>query len=404
MRSTMTAITGAVALAAAAAVGVFFAAGLASAAPARQAGPARQAAAPAPTLGTIAFVTPARGYGLFTGSNSSKTRCTELAGSTADGGAVFGHLTAVLSYNCADVSPAAILANDGRGDLFVYGPGLFVSHDGGRHWTRSAQPGRVLSVQAIGRSVWMVQAVCPHPARTTSACALRLAQSANGGRTWHAARAPAGAAVPLDSPALFTGLQTWLIRTGPSAAYLFGAPGGTHGVEPLWYTANAGRTWSKRQLTCSRAASWYVAAAVAPEGTLFAVCAGEPSAGNQFKVAARSTTGGRTWTLHGCPDGEAFCNDTLTGGYLGEISAISASTAFLVGSRSQLLVTKDGGAKWKGVSAVTAGQGGSTGQVIFFGAKDGIVTGNDDNANEQIALWHTTDGGARWTVLLPRIS
>jgi photosystem II stability/assembly factor-like uncharacterized protein len=401
MHKTVTAITGAAALVAAAAIGLFFAAGLASAVPGRQ---TASATAPAPTLGPIAFAAPARGYGLFTGRSSNNIRCTESVGSTSDGGAVFGHLAAVLSYNCADLSPAAGLATDGRGDLFVYGPGLFVSHDGGRGWTRSAEPGRVLSVEAIGRSVWMVQAVCPHPATAASACALRLTESANGGRTWRARQAPAGSAVASDSPALLTGLQTWLLRTGPSSAYLFGAPGGAHGIAPLWYTATAGRTWSKRQLTCSRAASWYVAASVAPEETLFAVCAGEPSAGNQFKVAARSTTGGRTWTLHGCPNGQAFCNDTLTGGYLGQISAISASTAFLVGSRSQLLVTRDGGAKWQGVRAVTAGQGGSTGQVIFFGAKDGIVTGNDDNANEQIALWHTTDGGERWTVVLPRIS
>lgn len=356
----------------------------------------------APVLGSVAFITPARGYGLFTAEASG--RYEELAGSTTDGGAVFGHRAKVLSYSCANSSPAGNLAADGHGDVFAYDPDLFVSHDGGKAWTRSAQPGMVLSVETIGTSVWMVEAVCPHTASATAACKLRLTQSANGGRTWRAVAVPAKATVLKSESIAFHYGQTWLLRTGRSSGYLLSPPQGTRGIERLWYTSDSGRTWSAaRQLRCDRAAGWYAAASVAPGGTLFAVCAGEPGGGQQIKVAARSATGGRTWTLHGCPHGQLFCQITLTGGYLGQITAVSASTVYLVGGRSQLMVTRNGGATWHAVSAVTAGDAGGTGQVMFFGAKDGIVTGNDDNADEQIALWRTSDGGTRWTVVLPRL-
>ncbi len=358
----------------------------------------------APELGSVAFTTPERGYALFTAVTGG--RYEELAASTTDGGAVYGHPAKVLSYNCADSSPAAQLAVDGHGDGFVYDPDLFVTHDGGKTWARSVQPGRVLSVEAIGTSVWMVEAVCPHSPAATSACKLTLLQSANGGRTWHTAAVPAKATVPLESGEniSFSYGQTWLIRTGPSSGYLLSDPQGTRGIEPLWYTANSGRTWSARQLPCGRATGWYAAASVAPSGTLFAVCAGEPGVGLQTKVAARSANGGRTWALHGCPNGQLFCRITLTNGYLGQIDAVSASTVYLVGDRSQLTVTRDGGAKWQAVSGVTANDSGGTGQVLFFGTRDGIVTGNDANANERIALWHTSDGGKHWTVVVPRVS
>ncbi len=400
MRKTVLALVTSAAALTAAAIAV----AAAAAAPASAAGaaaPPPTCATGAPVLGSVAFTTTERGYGLFTAEAGG--RYEELAAATTDGGADFSHPAKVLSYGCGNSSPAPKLAEDGHGDGFAYDPDLYVTHNDGKTWARSVQPGRVVSVEAIGQSVWLVEAVCPHSASATATCKLRLLQSANGGRTWRTAAVPAKATVPADSIAFSYG-QTWLIRTGASSGYLLDAPQGTHGTEPLWYTANSGRSWSARQLPCSLPAGWYASSSVAPGGTLFAVCAGEPGAGNQFKIAARSTNGGRSWTLHGCPDGQTFCNDSLTGGYLGQIWAVSASTVYLVGDRSQLTVTRDGGAKWQGVSGVAANDSGGTGQVVFFGTKDGIVTGNDINANEQIALWHTTDGGKHWSVVLPRVS
>ncbi len=96
----------------------------------------------------------------------------------------------------------------------------------------------------------------------------------------------------------------------------------------------------------------------------------------------------------GCPP--------LSFGYLGSIDAVSSRTAFLVGSRSSLLITRDGGIRWRMVRPLIGDSGGGTGQVIFFSCSRGVVLGEDGNDNELPTIWHTSDGGARWSAVLPR--
>jgi len=119
------------------------------------------------------------------------------------------------------------------------------------------------------------------------------------------------------------------------------------------------------------------AVSAAPDGALFAACAGQPGAGEQGKTVERSLNGGRTWT-RGESRGIGHCGGDLGAGYLGEIAALDARTVYLVGERSSLLVTHDGGAMWGMVKAVTAGTDAGTSQVLFFDRRDGLVLGVDD--------------------------
>ena len=93
-------------------------------------------------LAAIAFTSPAAGYGSFTGQVGG--RCQVLAGRTTDGGARFAHLARVTAWPCSSYPPAAALTADSHGDAFLYGPGLFVTHDGGRTWANGHQPGVVV--------------------------------------------------------------------------------------------------------------------------------------------------------------------------------------------------------------------------------------------------------------------
>jgi hypothetical protein len=47
--------------------------------------------------------------------------------------------------------------------------------------------------------------------------------------------------------------------------------------------------------------------------------------------------------------------------------------------------------------AFTSPRAGDTSQVQFFSRSAGIVLGIDQNAGQTPAIWHTSDGGARWT-------
>jgi len=138
-------------------------------------------------------------------------------------------------------------------------------------------------------------------------------------------------------------------------------------------------------------------------GALFAVCASQPGAGFQPKWVARSADGGRSWTRHAACFSQACQGNPLGSGYLGSIDAVSASTVYLVGDRSPLLVTRDGGSHWSAVRAVTAGTDGGTGEVAFTSKSDGIVVGLDSGDNEAPTIWVTSDGGLRWSALHPRI-
>jgi len=353
-------------------------------------------------LGAIAFVTPKDGYGSFTGQAGG--RCHMLAGRTTDGGASFGALAAITAFPCGGYMPATALAADGHGDVFFYDPGFYVSHDGGRAWAAAHQPGTVLAVAAAGRSVWLVRADCR---RGASTCPLRLLESADGGRSWAASPAqPPGATVravggqPAQEPAAG---QTWLLRTGRSSGYVLSNP--ANDAAPMWFTADAGMSWSRRQVRCGPIGAMSATLTAAPDGTLLAVCAGQPTAGYQEKSSGRSADGGRSWTVRTpCPPPRFACHPgvPLDLGYLAQITAASASTGFLAGDRSPLLVTTDGGRHWRTVRPVIGDSGGGTFQVIFVSRRAGFVLGDDARNNELPTIWRTTDGGTRWSFVVPR--
>ncbi len=353
-------------------------------------------------LTDIAFFDPSTGYGLFT--RQDQPTCQAVVGSTVTGGAFFGSLTTVTSWPCATGAPVSKLAFDDHGDGFLYGPDLFVTHDAGVTWSQVPQAGVVLSVEALGTSIWAIESSCPAPTDLSNPCPMRLLESADGGRTW------VGVAVPSGATTVGLGAQSWLVRVSVTAAYLASnpsfSPEAQPSTAPLWYTADGGRTWSARRVECAFNALADVIA-VAPDGTLVAVCADQPSAGTQAKSTVRSTDGGLTWRIMTpCPgDGGALtfaCSTTgpLPAGYLGEIDAVTGATVYLLGGRSPLLVTHDGGVTWAEAAAPIGDEPGGYQNVIFFNESDGIVLG-DNGQTGVTTIWSTSNGGATWQSVIP---
>ena len=366
-----------------------------------------------PGLMDLALFSPTNGYALFE-SNGNPT-CSVSVGHTADAGAQFSPPVTVASWNChqgSGIGPVDALAFDDHGDGFAYGPGLIVSHDAGQTWAPVPHAGTVLSVAALGSSVWMVESECPAGAALeASVCHLLVMESGDGGRTWaRSPSQPGGTVIPPQEQA-----SASLIRLSPSAAYVMGNPASPSQVisggsttfgpadETLWYTADGGATWSPRTQPCAMGASttelW-----VAPDGTLWAACATEGGAGEQMKTVSVSTDGGTTWSLRSNGTVDVAASQPLDSGYLGGIAAVSATRAYLIGGRMSLLVTDDGGVTWQVVSSVDSGESaGGTYQVIFFNPAQGVVFGNDLNDNLGYALWSTSDGGLTWAAVVPKI-
>ena len=356
-----------------------------------------------PALDAIAFSDREHGVGLFVDGTSA--RCVASSGSTADGGAHFGTLTVLADWRCAGSPTVSQVATDGRGDVFAFGPGLIVSHDDAATWTPARALGSVLAVQAAGTSVWMATRDCRGIGAARRSCPVRVLESPDGGRHWKPARSqPAGAAVTRGAVGAPAFGQTWLLRTSRSSGYVLSSAITGTASATLSFTSDGGSTWSHRPLPC-RTRSLSTVLAVAPDGTLVAVCAGEPSAGFQAKSLAISRDGGRRWSQPGpCsahPGGTACAHSPLSQGYLGEAVATSAQTVYVIGDRSGLLITRDGGSHWRNLAATVGDVNGTPAQVAFFGRSDGTVLGRENTAQAPIAIWHTTDGGRSWSAVTP---
>lgn len=331
----------------------------------------------------VAFFNATVGYGLFAARTQSA--CGIAVAYTVDGGAHFKPPVAVSS--CSRFSNArrsvtsASIAFDDHGDGFVYGTGLFVTHDGGVTWQAEAQPGPVLSVEALGSSIWMLEDRCPTPT-----CTARLLESTDGGTTWH----------PTPVRPAMTNHSPQLVRVSTEAAYVLTAPvyerPGTGVAVPLWYTSDGGRSWAQRSVPC---AGLGVTLSAAPTGRLFAACAGEPGAGNQAKGVHVPKDGGASWStpeVCASTDVSGTCKG-LTAGYLGTLVAVSAATAYLAGPRSPVRKTTDGGATWKVVLTSRTIPTKSS-ALTFFNSTDGLVVGEAGGVS---TLFHTSDGGKHWT-------
>jgi hypothetical protein len=360
-------------------------------------------------LTSLALASPQHGDGLFVSQRG--TDCAALSGVTTDGGARFRSAAVITRWNCNDSAPVAWIAADSGGDAFAYGPSLLIASSAAGPWHKSPQAGTVLSVSAVGRSVWMLLARCRGAASTPDGCVLHLVESGNGGRTWQPVKSqPPGAVTrgsesgPSYEPAAG---QTWLLRAGRSVAYVLASPAvsdrGKSDAATLWYTANGGASWSRRRLGCGIDAL-SVSLARAPAGALVGVCADEPSTGSQVKTTLTSSNNGRTWTLHAGCGFSPGCRDRLYSGYLGQVAAVSARTAFLVGDRSSLLVTTDGGRHWHAVRPVVGDTSGGTFQVTFLGRSSGVVLGQGGATNEKVDVFRTSDGGRIWSRVIPRLS
>jgi photosystem II stability/assembly factor-like uncharacterized protein len=79
-----------------------------------------------------------------------------------------------------------------------------------------------------------------------------------------------------------------------------------------------------------------------------------------------------------------------------------ATTAALHEERSGLLVSHNDG----NPSAETGlgDQSGGPWQIVFVGARTGVVVGCSPKGPWRTAIWHTDDGGTSWTADVPSIT
>ena len=351
----------------------------------------------------VDFPAPGQAWGLFWEQYSAQGCAMAVAQQGSPGvfasPATFGH------FACGNYMGVSEVAIDGRGDVFAYGPELFVSHDGGRTFARDLQPGAILAVSAVGPSIWMLEAHCPANAAqaVSMPCPLALFTSNDGGRTFaqdaHLPRAAVRAGDVSHGPGL---RSNWLQRPSAGVGYVFVPPffgsqagASSPNAESVYRSADGGVSWT--QSSIGGCANAFVAeGSVNPQGQVMVICSGQPAAGYQAKSVFVSPSGGTAWQPRfGCMKlGCSSVNSPLNSGYLGLVAFISPTTAFSGGGRSQLLVSRDGGVSWHPVPGV-ASNGGDTYSGAFFGSV-GYIFG-DEGSVSQGYIWTTTDAGVSWS-------
>ena len=350
----------------------------------------------------VSFLDATDGYAIFRtgpyGVTSQKTCGRLFVGKTTDGGGQFSSVAELPG--CA----ADAITFDDRGDGFVYGPGLYVTHDGGRTWAVQKEPGNVLSVRPVGSSLWMLLSKCPEGQPKTSHlehCPVAFLTSSDGGKVWHPQRFPATALMSTSG----RGAPQSMVRIGASTGYVVSTPvqqfqpptTTTSGSVPLWFTSDGGESWVKRAIPCGTLGNvatpqertpGRAVVSASPTGALFAICGyAYPGQDNwsQYWTVLTSADGGVRWSK---------VASHVFGGHLGKLDAVSATTAFELGFHGALMKTTDAGATW--LPSKTVGVVTSPYALQFFTPTDGVVL-------DETALWHTTDGGASWTQGVPTV-
>ena len=327
-------------------------------------------------------------HGLLLLQGCSASLCTSLVEVTTNGGKNWKPRPAFLAYPTTAstrVQGADAVVFGSARDGWAYGPGLFVTHDGGRHFHRMKVSAPVLAVEAAGGQVWVLEQRC---SRNSCGHTVLLTGPA-GGNTLGPVTEPPG--FPLG-PGYVQGQQFPLAIVGAERHLVV-----LGGVVGLDVTTNGGRTWRQSRYPCQgpyvNSASAPGAVDLDPSGSLWLMCAGQPEGGYQPKQLWRSLDGGRKWLGP---------YQLSAHGYADSVDAVSATEAWAYGDHS-ILHSADGGHNWR--ATLVIGFNGGTGGPIGFSAvghEDAWAVVPTRYTSLPTELYRTTDGGRTWSLVKVR--
>lgn len=356
-----------------------------SAIPASEAGGSTGAAVFEPAAAS--FISPKRGWVLGRGGCSD---CAALR-VTRDGGRHWAPLPSLrvpLWYDKARSGAVSDVTFADARNGFLFGPGLLITHDGGRSWRRQSLP-PVLDVGVGAGHAFALTQAKPHGH-------VALWRMPVGHDRWSRLPLPAGAASRssgnvYSADLAVEGASVVLLRpgfTGPSVARPRNMAG------RIWASTDSGTSWRARAVPCTASDGGAALLAIAhghPSKWLVDCFDNEQSSQEQNTQhhLYRSVDGGASWkrisdpTRHNMPA-------LLAGNGAGDILLATDGIAdTLVGSL-------DGGRHWK----LLLHSGGSFfgwADLRFLTAKTGFVVGPTHYAPEH--LYRTDDGGRTWRIL-----
>ena len=283
--------------------------------------------------------------------------------------------TKICPANRGNYDPALSLRFVNTQDGWVFGPGLFATHDGGVTWQQENISGDVTDLTIAHGVVEALQTICT--ATEPVHCTYAILRSIDNGQTWQTRPLPSAIIdisnfIPLDSQNLF----------------FFGYDGNSN--LRTFSSQNGGFTWESKSLNFpDRCSNLDIDLAVVDKQNLWLVCTYLLGAGNEFKWVYTSSDGGVSWQL------KAQASDTQSDGgldslgYLDQLYAFSAQSAWMTFKRAPPLSTNDGGKTWHDINATAIGD-----------TETGLSVIRIDDQHiwvyERAMLLKTSDGGRTW--------
>jgi hypothetical protein len=220
-------------------------------------------------------------------------------------------------------------------------------------------------------------------------CRLKIAETTDGGLTWR----PTGLTklpLPLAEQHFRTTWRNGTRRGLRLAAVVnsrvaWGTSGASSGPFGLFLSRDGGLSWRKAVAPYPTPTAFWPPLVSAPTAEhAWVLVLGQPGAGQQRK-ALYETTDARHWRLRWRFNGSGY----------GESIAFSETGFGLLGElRGGLLVTRDGGRRWR-LASITSPEIAEPQALAVFGRRS-IVLVRDDRRGRVMKLYRSDDAGRRW--------
>jgi hypothetical protein len=330
---------------------------------------------------SASFLSPARGFVLGAVNCRTRRGCPARLAVTADGAARWHAVTApsVRLFNAGgnsltQASRVTSVVFASRRNGWLYGPGLWATHDGGGHWRRIVLGGNV--VPSLGGGVVAMAAAAGNVYAVVSPDPFH-------GRPQELYRSPAGQ----DAWArvgTMTGDPFASLAVSGKAAW-FGTS--TH----VWATADGVR-WHKYPFRCAGTGYGLSGLAAASRSHVVFLCADAMGMFHTGKEVLRSVNGGRTEHLTGRPP---VGGDTTGGIAVPPHRSKVIAIAVITPGPDFLYRSVSGGNAWTEITIPGTSGGVNLNSLSYLSRTAGwVVAGSPGETPTQ--LLRTTDAGRTW--------
>jgi hypothetical protein len=348
---------------------------------------------PAIGVSEVAFSDAVHGWAVGSSCVDSTQTCTLLVDETSNAGASWSRPIALGHYpeeGSPGGSPATPLNIRFLGaNIWVSGPGIYESHDGGLLWKRVfGSP--VEAFEPADGTAWAI-AGCTI-ADPSASCVLFT--SPIGSDVWSRA-----AVQPPIGIAAYSA-QYWvsvLLERAPNGVAFVTGGSPQPGSQPwVAITRDDGATWRRSLLPCT----FGIAGLRSPDGTtVWLLCGGGGGAGSGPKAVYVSVDGGTSWEERANVVSDPPVGIISGAGYANGLALTDGGIALISSSRAGIIRSVDGGRIWSdaGTNATCLLQGNGVDELWLLTTGVGwALEENDDGGPQCPLLIRTTNAGLTW--------